>query len=135
MSAGFYRYIYNRQSYNRFRETALASRCSNARDFKFIMDQIEAWREWEREYRENMENGLPAPPMPEPIDTSPPSPTQEEIDDCKRAYANVHKKTLMNPNSNMMSTNRRIGYWVKHQTRVPKITEYKMPEHKRCKKI
>jgi hypothetical protein len=119
MSANFYKYIYNRQNYRRFRDIALTEPCTSQSQFDLIMQQIDAWRQWEITYRENRENGLPAPPYPDPIEFNPAAVPSEEIDECKQAYINLHKKSSMNSNSNRVSTNMRIGYLMNNQYRLP----------------
>lgn len=125
MSTKFYRYVYGRQNYNRYRDLAIANDCSLPQNIQTLQQQIQAWREWERQYQENRENGLPPPPRPDPIpavDLFLNGRTQAEIDACKLAYTALHKKEAMNPNSNILSTNRRIGYWMNHQYRLPMMT-------------
>jgi hypothetical protein len=125
MSTKFYRYVYGRQNYNRYRDVAIANDCSLQQNIQTLEQQIRAWREWERQYQENRENGLPPPPRPEPIpaiDQILNGKTLAEIDACKLAYNALRKKEAMNPNSNIVSTNRRIGYWMNHQYRLPMLT-------------
>lgn len=129
MSTKFYKYIYNRQNYNRYnREKELANDCTILSQEKSLAEQIQEWREWrilERQYRENPEE-YPEPPPPPPFNFHPgvPPPTIEDINSCKKAYTNLFKKTAMNPNSNILSTNMRIGYWMNHQTRLPQMTAW-----------
>lgn len=127
MSTKFYKYIYGRQNYNRFnRDVVVANECTLLDQAKSVAEQIQEWRQWEIEYREAKENGLPAPPQPPPLNINPgvPPPTQTQIRDCKRAYTTIYNKALMNPNSNIMSTNMRIGYWMNHQNRLPMLTTW-----------
>lgn len=127
MATKFYRYVYGRQNYNRFnREVALANDCSLLKQRQSIQAQIQAWRQWEQEYVNHRENGLPPPPRPPPIgfDQLATVQTQAQIDACKFAYTAIHQKEVMNPNSNIMSTNMRIGYWMNHQNRLPMMTAW-----------
>lgn len=127
MATKFYRYVYGRQNYNRYnRDLMLANDCSIQNQRKTIQQQIAAWREWERQYVINRENGLPPPPRPPPIgfDEVVNDKTQEEIDACKLAYTALHQKQLLSPNANIQSTNMRIGYWLTHQNRLPILTAW-----------
>lgn len=129
MSTKFYRYVYNRQNYNRYnREKSLANDCTLLSQEKSLEEQIREWREWrelERLHRENPEEYPDPPPLP-PFNFYPgvPPPTLEQINSCKKAYSNIFKKEGLNPNSNILSTNMRIGYWMNHQTRLPQMTAW-----------
>lgn len=128
MSTKFYKYVYGRQNYDRYnRDVMLANDCTIQSQIKSVEQQREEWREWrelERKHLEDPEDN-PAPPLP-PLIFNPgvPPPSLRDIDRCKIAYSRLFKKEGMNPNSNIMSTNMRIGFWMNHQYRVPQITAY-----------
>lgn len=130
MSNKFYKYVYDRRNYRRYeqpnRSIPLANDCTILSQEKSLEQQAQEWREWrilERMHIENPEEYPDPPPRP-PLSFNPgvPPPTIEDINACKQSYANLFKKTAMNPNSNIMSTNMRIGYWMTHQTRLPQMT-------------
>jgi hypothetical protein len=106
----------------------LANDCTLQSQIKSVEQQIEEWREWrelERLHRENPEEYPDPPPLPPSIfEPGVPRPSINDINQCKRAYTRIFKKEAMNPNSNIMSTNMRIGYWMNHQYRLPLITAW-----------
>jgi hypothetical protein len=126
MSTKFYKYVYGRQNYRRYnRDLMLANDCTIESQTKQIEEQTREWREWrelERLHREYPEDYPPPPPPPLNFDPGVVPPINQLL--CKQAYARVVKKQELNPNSNIMSINMRIGYWMTHQNRLPLITAW-----------
>ena len=123
MSTKFYKYVYGRQNYNRYnRDIMITNECTLKSQQQLI--ELREWQELEQLHRENPEEYPPPPPIPSLLEQQ--SENALPIDQllCKQAYSRVVKKQATNPNSNIMSSNMRIGYWINHQHRVPLITAY-----------